>query len=67
MAARRGDQLARGEDARPEQFAFWVNLYNALTLDVVLEHWPVNSIRDIDISPGLFANGPWGARCAWAT
>ncbi|MEQ8968536.1 MAG: DUF547 domain-containing protein [Azospirillaceae bacterium] len=47
--------------ARPEQFAFWVNLYNALTVAVVLRHWPVDTIRDIDISPGLFADGPWGA------
>jgi hypothetical protein len=46
---------------RAEQFAFWVNLYNALTVRVVLDHWPVETIRDIDISPGLFANGPWGA------
>lgn len=46
--------------SRGEQFAYWVNLYNALTVDVVLEHYPVDSIRDIDISPGLFANGPWG-------
>ena len=45
--------------SRPEQFAYWVNLYNALTVQVVLEHCPVMSIRDIDISPGLFADGPW--------
>ncbi len=45
---------------RDEQFAYWVNLYNALTIDTVLAHYPVDSIRDIDISPGLFANGPWG-------
>jgi hypothetical protein len=42
-----------------EQLTYWVNLYNALTVDVVLEHYPVASIRDIDISPGLFADGPW--------
>jgi hypothetical protein len=47
--------------SRPVQFAYWVNLYNALTLDVVLDHYPVDSIRDIDISPGWFSNGPWGA------
>lgn len=46
---------------RDRQRAFWINLYNALTIDVVLEHYPVDSIRDIDISPGLFSNGPWGA------
>ncbi|MEM7428169.1 MAG: DUF547 domain-containing protein [Pseudomonadota bacterium] len=45
--------------ARNVQFAYWLNLYNALTINVVLEHYPVKSIRDIDIS-GLLANGPWG-------
>ncbi|MCP5152725.1 MAG: DUF547 domain-containing protein [Ectothiorhodospiraceae bacterium] len=48
--------------ARPEQKAFWINLYNALTVRVVLDHFPVASIRDIDISPGLFSSGPWGAK-----
>jgi len=48
--------------SRPEQIAYWINLYNALTVNTVLEHYPVNSIRDIDISPGLFSNGPWGAK-----
>lgn len=48
--------------SRPEQLAFWINLYNALTVEVVLDHYPVESIREIDISPGLFSNGPWGAR-----
>ena len=42
-----------------EQFAFWANLYNAQTIETILAHYPVKSIRDIDISPGLFANGPW--------
>ena len=32
---------------RPEQFAFWANLYNAVTIDVVLDAYPVRSIRDI--------------------
>ena len=45
--------------ARPEQLAYWINLYNALTVQVVLDHYPVASIRDIAISPGLFAIGPW--------
>jgi hypothetical protein len=41
---------------RPEQFAFWANLYNAVTIDVVLDNWPVRSIRDI--RSGL-RPGPW--------
>lgn len=47
---------------RSEQMANWVNLYNALTVQVILDHYPVDSIRDIDISPGLFSDGPWGKK-----
>jgi hypothetical protein len=47
---------------RAEQLAYWINLYNALTVQVVLRHFPVKSIRDIDISPGLFSSGPWGKK-----
>ena len=42
-----------------DQRAFWINLYNALTIDVVLNHYPVKSIRDISLGGGLFATGPW--------
>jgi len=51
---------------RLEAFAFWANLYNALTLKVVLERYPVRSIRDIrstgvPLDPkGWF--GPWRTR-----
>lgn len=41
---------------RTEQFAYWINLYNALTVRLVLAHWPLASIRDIG---GLFGRGPW--------
>lgn len=47
---------------RDQQRAYWFNLYTALTLKVVIDHYPVTSIRDIDISPGLFASGPWGKK-----
>ncbi|MDF1580182.1 MAG: DUF547 domain-containing protein [Desulfuromonadales bacterium] len=47
---------------RQEQKAYWINLYNALTVKTILEHYPVKSIRDIDISPGWFNNGPWDAK-----
>ena len=36
---------------RDEQRAYWINLYNALTVDLVLGAYPVAGIRDID--------GPW--------
>ena len=47
---------------RAEQKAFWINLYNALTVDLILSRFPVTSIRDINISPGLVVRGPWGAK-----
>ena len=47
---------------RGEQKAYWINLYNALTVEVILDHYPVKSIMDIDISPGFFSQGPWGAK-----
>jgi hypothetical protein len=46
-----------------ERFAFWTNLYNALTLAVVLDAYPVNSIKDIKSKGRLFDFkgflGPW--------
>jgi Protein of unknown function, DUF547 len=46
---------------RNEQKAYWINLYNALTVQAVLEHWPLQSIRDIVLPPGLLNEGPWSA------
>ena len=45
--------------ARSEQLPYWINLYNALTVQVVLDNYPTDSIKDIDISPGIFSDGPW--------
>ncbi len=42
---------------RAEQFCVWANLYNALTIQVVLGRFPVRSIRDIKSNP--LALGPW--------
>ncbi|MBA3582642.1 MAG: DUF547 domain-containing protein [Gammaproteobacteria bacterium] len=43
---------------RDEQLAYWINLYNALTVNVILQHYPTDSIRNINIS-GWFSTGPW--------
>ena len=32
---------------REEQLAFWINAYNALTLRAVIDHYPIDSIKDI--------------------
>lgn len=50
---------------RAEQFAFWANLYNAKTIDIVLDKYPVKSIKDISLGGGLLAavtGGPWKAK-----
>jgi hypothetical protein len=50
---------------RREQFAFLVNLYNAKTIEVVLNNYPVKSIRDISLGGGLAAlvtGGLWKAK-----
>jgi len=36
--------------ARDVRLAFWINAYNAYTVDLILDHFPVSSINDI---------GPW--------
>jgi Protein of unknown function, DUF547 len=43
--------------SKPQQFAHWANLYNALTVQVVLSRFPVRSIRDIKSNP--LQLGPW--------
>ncbi len=46
---------------RREQLAYWINLHNALTIHTVAKYYPVTNIQEINISPGLFSVGPWGA------
>lgn len=41
--------------SRDDQLAYWINLYNAATLELVLAHYPVPSIRDIGGPEG----SPW--------
>lgn len=50
---------------RSEQFALLANLYNAKTIDIVLDKYPVKSIKDISLGGGLIASikgGPWKAK-----
>lgn len=42
---------------RDAAMAYWINLYNAKTVDLVLDNYPVSSIRDI--GGGFFSRGPW--------
>jgi len=41
--------------SRKVQLAYWINLYNAALLNLVLDHYPVDSVRDIT----------WGQAKVW--
>ena len=63
---------------RDAQMAFWINLYNAYTVKLVLDHYPVASIRDIpggrgpslaalfrfDTWASMVLGGPWASPIA---
>lgn len=60
------DSLERAVPSRmpsQAQMAFWINLYNAKSLQLVLDRYPVASIRDIRLPDptGKPADGPWKA------
>lgn len=46
---------------RNEQYAFWANLYNAKTIDIILDHYPVKSIKDVRLTLWRPFDGPWVA------
>ncbi|MGH1428263.1 MAG: DUF547 domain-containing protein [Arenicella sp.] len=43
--------------SKKQQFAYWVNLYNAATVSLIIENYPVKSITKI--KDGLLSFGPW--------
>ena len=53
-------EVAVSELPDGERMAFWINLYNAATLRVILDHYPVSSILEIDLAHP--ADGPWSAK-----
>jgi len=42
------------ELSRDQKLAYWINAYNALTIDLILRNYPLNSIKDI--------KDPWDQR-----
>lgn len=40
--------------SKNEKLAYWINLYNALTIDLIVRHYPIKSIKDI--------KNPWKQR-----
>ena len=52
LAAQNPDTFSQND-----QIAYWANLYNALTVSLILDNYPVKSIRKI--KAGALSNGPW--------
>ncbi len=48
--------------SRAEQKAYWINLYNALTVELILKNYPVKSITKLGES--FFSFGPWDDKLA---
>ena len=45
---------------RKERLAYWINLYNAFTLKLIIDHYPLESIKDIGSMIQIpFINSPW--------
>ncbi|WP_122053940.1 DUF547 domain-containing protein [Vibrio sp. Evd11] len=51
------EQIDPFDYPKAEQYAYWVNLYNAVTVDLILNAYPIKSITKLG---GLFSFGPWG-------
>jgi hypothetical protein len=48
---------------KEEQLAYWINLYNAFTIKLVIDHYPLRSIKDIGSMIQVpFVNSPWDIR-----
>jgi hypothetical protein len=49
---------------RAEQLAFWINAYNAYTIQLIISHNETRSIRNINKTLGLKLKGPWSEKMA---
>jgi hypothetical protein len=46
--------------SREDQLAYWINAYNAFTVQLILRHYPLESIKDIGSKIKIpFVNTPW--------
>ncbi len=47
--------------SKDEQLAYWINAYNAFTIKLIIDYYPVQSIKDIAGSIP-FVNSPWDVK-----
>jgi Protein of unknown function, DUF547 len=52
-------EISIADFKRSEQMAYWINLYNALTIELILDHYPIPSIRKLEKPGKGLKQGPW--------
>ncbi len=46
--------------SKEDQIAYWLNAYNAFTIKLIIDHYPVKSIKDLGAKHQIiFINTPW--------
>jgi hypothetical protein len=46
--------------SKNEKLAYWLNVYNAFTIKLIIDHYPLKSIKDIGpANQVIFINTPW--------
>ncbi|CCH02979.1 hypothetical protein FAES_4980 [Fibrella aestuarina BUZ 2] len=49
--------------SKDEKLTYWINAYNAYTIQLILDHYPVKSIKDIGAKIKIpFVNTPWDVK-----
>src|SRR6202008_1131662 len=48
--------------SRKEQLAYWIDLYNEITVNFVLDHYPISGIKATSFLPGIFTQTPWSRK-----
>ncbi len=49
--------------SREDRLAYWINAYNAFTIKLIIDHYPVKSIKDIGSKLAVpFVNSVWDAK-----
>ncbi len=49
--------------SKNDQMAFWINAYNAFTIELILDNYPITSIKDIGAKLQIpFVNTPWDVK-----
>ncbi|WP_460499744.1 DUF547 domain-containing protein [Hymenobacter agri] len=52
-----------GNWSKADQMSYWINAYNAYTIRLILDHYPVQSIKDIGSKIKIpFVTTPWAAK-----